>query len=381
MRADFDVAVIGGGPAGAAAAAELAGRGLAVVLLERDAGAPNRLCGEFLSPDGVASLEALGGSDILRGAAAPAVARWSVAAGEREVAGRFAAAGAGISRRRLDPGLRAVAARRGADVREGCRVTAVEPGDGGRRVVRLAGGDALDARAVIGATGRSARVPGLREPPAGAGRPPGHVALKAHFGGRNDGAVRVFALRDLYVGVSPVDGGAVNVCFLARRAAFERAGRSADALLAAEAVRNPRFRAAWSGLARAEPWVSAAGMDWGRRAPAGPAGPLAGDAAAQIAPFLGEGMSMAMESGRLAARWTAASLAGPGAPAAPDCARAYAREWRRRFGGRLRTGRALHGLLLRPRAAAVAVRALALLPGAADRIVRATRAELGGECP
>jgi flavin-dependent dehydrogenase len=193
--------------------------------------------------------------------------------------------------------------------------------------------------------------------------------------------VRVFALRDLYVGVSPVDGGAVNVCFLARRAAFERAGRSADALLAAEAVRNPRFRAAWSGLARAEPWVSAAGMDWGRRAPAGPAGPLAGDAAAQIAPFLGEGMSMAMESGRLAARWTAASLAGPGAPAAPDCARAYAREWRRRFGGRLRTGRALHGLLLRPRAAAVAVRALALLPGAADRIVRATRAELGGECP
>jgi flavin-dependent dehydrogenase len=302
-----------------------------------------------------------------------------VTAGDAEIGGEFPAVGAGISRRRLDPGLRAVAAARGAELREGCRVTAVDLGEGDRKILRVAGGETVTARAVLGATGRGVRVPGLA-PKRPVRSRPRHVALKAHFHGGPETAVRVFALRGLYVGISPVEGGATNVCLLATREAFERAGRSADALLAAEADRSPRFRAAWRRIARAEPWISAAGMDWRRRAALGPAGPLAGDAAAEIAPFLGEGMSMAMESGRLAALWTAAALSGTGVAAHVAIA-AYAREWRRRFRGRLTTGRALHGLLLSPRASVVAVRALGLLPGAADRIVRATRAEPIGGCP
>ncbi|HMB70219.1 MAG TPA: hypothetical protein VKU85_12940, partial [bacterium] len=257
------------------------------------------------------------------------------------------------------------------------RVTAVEPEVAGRRIVRIAGDEPLAARAVLGATGRGARVPGLT--PERTRKRPRHIALKAHFRGVGIGVVRVFALRGAYVGLSPVENGETNVCLLASRGAFERAGRDADILLEAAAQRSSLFRSAWRGIERAEPWVSAAGMDWSRRAPVGPAGLLAGDAAAEIAPFLGEGMSMAMESGRLAALWTAAAFSGAGA--GPVSIAAYSRQWRRRFRGRLRTGRALHGLMLSRHASAAAVRALGLVPGAADRIVRATRAELIGECP
>ncbi|QZN98876.1 FAD-dependent oxidoreductase [Chenggangzhangella methanolivorans] len=55
-----DVAIIGGGPAGAALAAELAAAGRDVALIEREAAPRDKVCGEFLSPEAVAVLDRLG---------------------------------------------------------------------------------------------------------------------------------------------------------------------------------------------------------------------------------------------------------------------------------------------------------------------------------
>jgi len=61
-----DVVIIGGGPAGAATALELARHGVDVVLLDRARFPREKLCGDFLHPLGVAALDRLGLGDALR---------------------------------------------------------------------------------------------------------------------------------------------------------------------------------------------------------------------------------------------------------------------------------------------------------------------------
>src|SRR5690606_20266939 len=56
----YDVAVVGGGPAGLAVAIHAATRGLNTVVLERASFPAHKACGEGLMPAGLAALERLG---------------------------------------------------------------------------------------------------------------------------------------------------------------------------------------------------------------------------------------------------------------------------------------------------------------------------------
>ena len=58
--ADADVAVVGAGPAGAAAAARLAKLGMRVVLLDQHSFPRDKVCGDFVSPVSLVELEDLG---------------------------------------------------------------------------------------------------------------------------------------------------------------------------------------------------------------------------------------------------------------------------------------------------------------------------------
>ena len=57
---DVETAIIGGGPAGAAAACALAASGRETVLFERSAGPHHKVCGEFLSIETQALLREIG---------------------------------------------------------------------------------------------------------------------------------------------------------------------------------------------------------------------------------------------------------------------------------------------------------------------------------
>lgn len=140
-----DIAVIGGGPAGAATAIRAARQGAKVVVFEKGSHGRDKVCGDGLTPRAVGALDELDidMSDAHRIRGLRMIAGKKVRELDWPATDRFPGHGAVWPRRRLDAALIDAAAAAGADIRferealpmiEGDRVIGVEastPGDRG----------------------------------------------------------------------------------------------------------------------------------------------------------------------------------------------------------------------------------------------------------
>jgi flavin-dependent dehydrogenase len=364
----WDVLIIGGGPAGAIAAADLARRGYRVGVLERKCFPRHKLCGEFLAPRGVRHLQEHGLlAPILRAGARHVREVVFVSSGghrRRLPLDRFpggAAFGLGISRAMLDHLLLSHARACGADVLD--RVCATEAiASRGRivgvraRILPSGTGATFVAPMVIDASGR-ARVLG---PPAPVARSDGGrqlFAFQAHVSGIEgvDEAVELYFYPSGYGGLVRIEGDLYNLCGLTTWETIRRADGRPERLLAMTIRQNPRARESLRNARLESPLMGCGPLRFGLRAL--PRAYLAvGDAAASLDPFLGHGISLALESGLLAAALVdeACSAGDP-----TTLARRYARIFRRRFARMWRAARWLRPAASRP---AMGDRVLARLP-------------------
>lgn len=145
MHADADVIVVGGGPAGAMAALQLAGEA-SVMVLERKRLPRDKTCSGLLS---VKSMRLLSQVIDLRPVLCGAFRETRIGRGGMSARHRHAPMWI-ADRSRMDFALLAAAARRGARVEEEARVRNVWPEDG---IVELFSGQRLRARVIIGADG------------------------------------------------------------------------------------------------------------------------------------------------------------------------------------------------------------------------------------
>ena len=364
-----DVVVVGAGPGGAAAAAHLAAGGHDVLLLEKDRFPRDKVCGDGLTPRVIMELLHLGLLDEAHGR----VAGWAVQKGLRIHGGHtvmelpwpelddWPSWGGTATRRVFDETIARTAEARGARLVEDVTVTGPVWRDGtGSRVAgvtwRDADGRGGEVRAPIvvaadGASGRLGRALGLRR------RDDRPLAVAARTYYRSDRSedewISSFLdLRDAegdllsgYGWVFPLDDGTINV--------------GVGLLSTSKEFRGVNYRRLLEAWARgmAEGWgttehartdaIRSGPIPMGfNRTPLHQGGVLlVGDSAGMVNPFNGEGISYAMEAGRLAAEVVDRALATR-RTADLD---AYDRELRRRWGGYYTLGKVFAELVGDPR--------------------------------
>lgn len=371
-----DAVVIGAGPAGSAAAAVLGEAGFAPLMIEKDRFPRRKVCGEYLSGSARESLVRLDALAEIAGEAA-SIERGSVQLRRgRSVDFELAARGFGISRARLDEILARRAADRGAEIRFGCRVLAIEKDGDGTTRLRLAadGGreESVRARTVVGAWGRFDALDRTlhRRFVVRGGRFFGWSRDYEPVPGALEGEVRLYLFRGGYCGLSRVEGGRIHLAGVISEARRRRLSSGWDAAVGHARRDNPALDRDLAALP-----VRSPGGDLGTgpvyftaKRPSEGGALMAGDAAGVIDPFLGEGLSAALGSGILAGETLARALSGRAR--LEDAADVYARAWRRRLRSRIGWGAALRGLMLHPGAAAFAARI------AGDGLARAALARL-----
>ncbi len=330
-----DVVVVGAGPAGSLAARHLALAGVRVLLLERATFPRDKPCGDGVSYAGLEVLARNGLGEWAAGFTAPEVLRVVAPNGEYVEIRPPALApgecyGRTIPRRLLDARLAQSAVEAGARLQEGVWVRRVEREAAGLRVV--ADGLTVSAPLVILADGSLATVTRRLGLPAGETE---MVAVRQYLAGDDApaGLLELHFQRAIvpgYTWIFPLGDGRVNVGSGAFTAQTRAGGLNLREVLS-------RFiadqQAAAGRLARARPLGPPRGhplrtrLD--RARPYADRLLVVGDAAGLVNPLTGEGITPAMESGEIAARYAVAALES-GAFSASALA-AYGRELRRRF--------------------------------------------------
>ena len=355
---DTQVLIAGGGPAGAAAAILLARAGQRVLLVERETGPREKVCGEFLGADAMACLAALGIDPMALGAVPIAETRIARGAGAAHLTLPFAACG--LPRAVMDEALLGLAAEAGATLLRGSVVRDASR-DGDNWYLRLADGGLLRAPRLVLATGKHS----LRGFPREGARE-GWVGAKLHLKLRAPlDAVVLLPFAGGYAGLQPSADGAANLC--AALTPLQAAGARDTAGFMA--LVNSGSALAESLLADARPLMprplTVAGVPYGflhRDAHEADAALWrVGDQFAVIPSFLGDGNAMALASGMAAAR---SILAGGTAPA-------FHAAWRQRLARPMRIA-AIAGFAMRHRPGLFAG-VIAAAPALARHVARRTR--------
>ena len=357
----FDVAVVGGGPAGLATATFAARAGLSTVLFERASGPPDKACGEGLMPAGVRVLEALGAMACLTRA------DWHPFVGIRYLQedgscaeGRLPAGGGrGIRRTALGSALARCAAESGVELRWDCPVDSFERS--GETITVRTGPARVQARVLVAADGLSSRMRGL----AGLERPAPRrqrFGLRQHFGVRPwTEWVEVHLHEGIEAFVTPTGESRVGVAFL-----WERGALQGPASVEAFLTRFPVLAARLAGAPIDSRPRGAGPLAQSARGRTADGVVLVGDAGGYVDAITGEGISLALTCAQALAALLPTAL---GAGATRQALRPYQRFHAREFRRYALVCRAMLGLARHPVIRRRVVRFLGAHPRLFDRLI------------
>lgn len=256
--------MIGGGPAGSAAAITARKHGADVRLYEQSRFPRHKVCGEYLSPEVAPLLEQLGVFEDFVARGPHRMTRLSLHFRRASKHCRLPEPAYGLSRHALDHLLIGHTAN---VIRE-----RLQP-----------------AKGTVVAGGR---------PAAPNARAPRQFGFKAHFQGPSTDTIELFFFDGCYVGVNGVEGGVTNVCGLGPEDTLRRYGFAPDGLLESFAPLRERTQP----LHRVMDWLTTGPLDYGQRLEPDRDVYLAGDALSFVDPYTGSGMLGAMLSGISAGR-------------------------------------------------------------------------------
>ena len=294
----FDLIIVGGGPAGTSAAITARAAGQHVLLLERGFFPRHKVCGEFVSAESLDLLGTLLDSEhkpLLQQALQ--IVRTRVFLDGKSIETAIDPPASSIARFDLDEALWASAKSCGVDTRERTTVHNIS-GEGPFRVSTSAG--MFESRALINASGRWSNL--TAEPIRNNGSAQKWLGLKGHFSEpATPPSVDLYFFDGGYCGVQPVNlrnPGAgenrINACAMVKA----DVGSTLGDVFKQHPQLIERSRE-WKPLSET---VSTFPLLFRAPEPLRDGILMAGDAAVFVDPFVGDGVSLALRSGALAAQ-------------------------------------------------------------------------------
>ncbi|MDB5411837.1 MAG: oxidoreductase [Rubritepida sp.] len=314
-----DVLVIGGGPAGSTAAAQLAMQGRGVVMVEKEAH-PRFHIGESLLPRNLDILERLGVLEEVRaiGVHKPGAEFVSDRTG-RSCAFPFANAldktrthAWQVKRAELDALLFANARRRGATALENTRVTDIRFGGAGERAVvqaQDASGATLEfsPRYVLDASGRDTFLAG-RMRVKDMNKYNNTAAIYGHFSGVErregelDGYISIHLAEDGWFWLIPLPGGVMSIGFVGNQSAWKGRKGTPQEMFLTRIASSPTVKARVAGAELVSDVFSTGNYSYRARQGCGEGFLMIGDAYGFVDPMFSTGVMMAMTAGELGAK-------------------------------------------------------------------------------
>ena len=342
----FDVAIVGGGPAGSSCAASCAVRGLRTLVLDREKFPREKVCGDCLNPSCWPVLERLELAQRVRDLPHSKLCSVEFIAidGRRVIVDLPSSVDCEISVKRsvFDDLLLERAREIGADVHEQTTVTGLSRNDHWN--IETDSGDIFQARILIGADGRNSTVAhscNLLPRPARE-----RVALQAHIPLPRDFGNRIVLqfLREGYSGQASVNETQLNLCLVGTPPTISTLRKWAERQF---------------DLPANQPWRTITPLS---RSPIPSAHEnlfFIGDAARVVEPFTGEGIYYALRSGELAANASANIVRGENRQLS---LRNFTRAYSGMYRGRLWINRLSRAAVLRPRLGSFFVQAAGINP-------------------
>lgn len=344
-------AILGGGIAGLCAAIRLAELGEEPLLLEGGSYPAHKVCGEFLSPECLPFLDNWNLHPV-------PINQIVLRSKKSTTSFPFPSRAGGISHLLLDPSLADYAAKCGANIKTKTHVKSLHPkkNTGETHRIDFSSGESIEASHLLIATGRlsqnSSQTPSMS-----------YMGFKAHFDHLplEANTIEMFSLPGAYLGVSPVEDHKYNVACLADMKQLK--GCDPLQFLKNAISQHPQLHALISKGNQLFEWMAAPTPSFGiKTTPAWPDVYFIGDAAVTIPPACGNGLSLAILGGRLAAEYAVRQQADE-----------FKTMWAKRCSSQVFWAKILHRLMLNPSASAPMVKIAEYFPFVAKKIFDLTR--------
>ena len=366
----YDLSIIGGGLAGLSTAITVARIGFKVILFEKEEYPFHKVCGEYMSMESWDYLTKLGLP--LSTLNLPVIKNLIVTAPSGSLlTTELDMGGFGISRYKLDNFLKQIAVASNVDVMEGCKVDDVIYEKDIFRVLSSQG--SFISKTCCGSFGKKSNLDtrwhrGIEKKNSKFNN---YVGIKYHvIADLPDDTIALHNFKNGYCGISKIEDGKSCLCYLTTAATLNKYGNSIEKMEEHALGANPQLKGLFSSVKKITGPITISQVSFRKKPLVNNHILFTGDAAGMISPLCGNGMSMALHSGKIAGDLLSDYLGG--GISRKQLENNYSTEWDKHFSARLKTGRIIQHFFGGKQMTNLFINLLKKLPGLANFIIRKT---------